>query len=157
MKDKILQKLHSLEQQYNITILLTVDGGSYEYGYASPDSDHDVRFIYVNLPDYYFAITPKADNIEVKDDGCGLDFVGYDLRKALGFILKGNALTAEWTHSEVYFIDRDGAKAQLRTMAHRKIVRTLHFVTLAKDGSQKRLWLLLFSASCVILTVLRNV
>lgn len=114
MKDKILQQLHLLERQYNITILMAVDGGSYGYGYASPESDHDVRFIYVNRPDYYFAITPKADNIEIKDDGCGMDFVGYDLQKALGLILKGNALMAEWINSDICYIARDDAKEKLR-------------------------------------------
>lgn len=117
MKDKILQQLHSLEQQYNMTILLAVDGGSYGYGYASPESDHDVRFIYVNRPDHYFAITPKADNIEIKDDGCGMEFVGYDLQKALGLILRGNALIAEWINSDICYVDRDGSKVQLREFA----------------------------------------
>lgn len=114
MKEKIMQQLRELETKHDITIILAVDSGSYVYGYASPESDHDVRFIYVGSLSFYFSITAMPDNIEIKDDGCGMEFVGYDLKKALGLILKGNALMAEWINSDICYINRNATKERLK-------------------------------------------
>ena len=47
MEALIKEKLHEIEQRENCRILLAVESGSRAWGFASPDSDYDVRFIYV--------------------------------------------------------------------------------------------------------------
>lgn len=47
MEALIQEKLHEIEKRENCRILLAVESGSRAWGFASPDSDYDVRFIYV--------------------------------------------------------------------------------------------------------------
>lgn len=51
MRETILKKLAQIEQAENVRILLAVESGSRAWGFASPDSDYDVRFIYVRPKD----------------------------------------------------------------------------------------------------------
>lgn len=47
MREKIQEQLRRIEEAENIKILLSVESGSRAWGFASPDSDYDVRFIYI--------------------------------------------------------------------------------------------------------------
>ena len=51
MKTKIIEKLKRIETDNDIRILWAIESGSRGWGFDSPDSDYDVRFIYVNKPD----------------------------------------------------------------------------------------------------------
>ena len=51
MEKLICSKLHEIEKENNVKILLAVESGSRAWGFASPDSDYDVRFIYVRPKD----------------------------------------------------------------------------------------------------------
>jgi len=46
MRDIILENLKKIEESEGIHILMAVESGSRAWGFASPDSDYDVRFIY---------------------------------------------------------------------------------------------------------------
>jgi len=63
MTETILQKLLELEQLENIKILYTCESGSRAWGFASPDSDFDVRFIYARQVNDYLGITELPDNV----------------------------------------------------------------------------------------------
>ena len=45
MRELIISKLKQIEKDYNVRVLLAVESGSRAWGFASPDSDYDVRFI----------------------------------------------------------------------------------------------------------------
>lgn len=56
MKDKILEKLDELESNESIRILYACESGSRAWGFASPDNDYDVRFIYTRPSTDYLRI-----------------------------------------------------------------------------------------------------
>lgn len=99
MKDKILQKLKQIEQQKNVEILFACESGSRAWGFASPDSDYDIRFIYKHYLEYYLSLWEKTDVIEfmTEDD---LDGSGWDLRKTVRLLAKSNASLLEWLHGD---------------------------------------------------------
>ncbi len=107
IKDQILQLLSGIEQEYGVRILYACESGSRAWGFASQDSDFDVRFIYVHPRDWYMAIDVerKRDVIEIMEGE--LDFSGWDLRKALHLLYKGNPPLVEWLGSPIVYLDRD--------------------------------------------------
>ncbi|MBR4880800.1 MAG: nucleotidyltransferase domain-containing protein, partial [Clostridia bacterium] len=63
MRDIILEKLKEIEEKENIRILHCIESGSRAWGFASPDSDYDVRFIYVRKPEFYLKLEKTRDVI----------------------------------------------------------------------------------------------
>lgn len=94
--------LKNLEQERTIRILFAVESGSRAWGFASPDSDYDIRFVFVHPREKYLEITEPADTINVDLPG-DLDLVGWDLRKALKLGLKGNSGFFEWLNSPIVY------------------------------------------------------
>ena len=80
--DEIQMKLKEIEEQEHVTILHAVESGSRAWGFASPDSDYDVRFIYVRTMEDYLRLDEPRDVIEWQMDEV-LDINGWDLRKTL--------------------------------------------------------------------------
>ena len=72
------QKLDALEKQHDVRVLLAVESGSRAWGFASPDSDFDVRFIYVHRPAFYLQLENRRDVIEEPVDDTW-DVSGWDL------------------------------------------------------------------------------
>jgi predicted nucleotidyltransferase len=95
MKEIIFEKLKSIEHQFDVKILYACESGSRAWGFASPDSDYDVRFIYVHKMDYYLSIDEQRDVIELPINDV-LDINGWELRKALRLFRKSNAPLYEW-------------------------------------------------------------
>ena len=77
MKNTILQKLSELEELENIKILYACESGSRAWGFASPYSDFDVRFIYTRKVNQYLSITEIHDVVELPVDKV-LDISGWD-------------------------------------------------------------------------------
>ncbi len=78
MRETILSKLHEIETRENVKILLAVESGSRAWGFASPDSDYDVRFLYVRPMADYLRLERSRDVIELPIEG-ELDINGWDL------------------------------------------------------------------------------
>jgi uncharacterized protein len=102
MDSSIQLKLAEIEQEYDIRILYACESGSRAWGFASPDSDYDVRFVYVHSPEYYLSIDDKTDVIEL-DINDLLDINGWDLRKALRLFRGSNAALYEWFQSPIVY------------------------------------------------------
>ena len=78
---RVMQALEDVEAQHNVRVLFACESGSRGWGFASPDSDCDVRFVYVHQPEWYLRVEPQRDVIElpISDE---LDISGWELRKA---------------------------------------------------------------------------
>lgn len=98
----IPEKLAEIEQRENVRILHCVESGSRAWGFASPDSDFDVRFIYVRPKDFYLRLDKTRDVIEWQLDEI-LDINGWDLQKALGLLHKSNPTLFEWNNSPIVY------------------------------------------------------
>lgn len=99
---EIQEKLLEIEKTENVTILLAVESGSRAWGFASPDSDYDVRFIYVRDEKEYLRLDAPRDVIEWQLDDV-LDMNGWDLKKAMQQFHRGNATLFEWSNSPVVY------------------------------------------------------
>lgn len=85
-----------------ITIGLAVESGSRAWGFPSPDSDYDGRFIFVRSLEDYLSPWQKRDVIEIAPEG-ELDLNGWDLAKTLKLLVKGNAVAIEWLMSSIVY------------------------------------------------------
>ena len=102
MMDLIQQKLNEIEARENVRILHCVESGSRAWGFASPDSDYDVRFIYVRPLEDYLRLERTRDVIEWQLDDT-LDINGWDLQKALRLLHKSNPTLFEWNGSPIVY------------------------------------------------------
>lgn len=98
----IQEKLKEIEEKENVKILHAVESGSRAWGFASPDSDYDVRFIYVRKKEDYLSLYEKRDVIEWQLDET-LDINGWDLKKTLQHFHKSNATLFEWSNSPIVY------------------------------------------------------
>lgn len=108
MEALIKEKLHEIELRENCRILLAVESGSRAWGFASPDSDYDVRFIYVRPKESYLRLDRVRDVIEVPIND-ELDINGWDVDKALRLLHKSNPTVFEWFSSPIIYQTSDFA------------------------------------------------
>lgn len=106
MLNVIKEKLDEIEQKENIKILHSVESGSRAWGFASPDSDYDVRFIYVRPQNFYLRLDKTRDVIEWQLDET-LDINGWDLQKALRLLYSSNPTLFEWNSSPIVYRTTD--------------------------------------------------
>lgn len=102
MLQTIQDTLALIEQEHHIRILYAVESGSRAWGFASPDSDYDVRYIYIRTVEDYLRIDSLRDTIEGPLDDI-LDFSGWDLKKALELLRKTNPSLMEWVQSPIVY------------------------------------------------------
>ena len=115
MKEKILKALKQIEAEHDCRILFAVESGSRAWGFASPDSDYDIRAVYVKPLDWYLGLEERQSdtiNAMLPDD---IDVAAWELRKALRQLLKSNASFMEWLGSPIVYHDC-GLIAQLSEM-----------------------------------------
>lgn len=102
IKQEILGKLAEIEAKEKVKVLYAVESGSRAWGVESPDSDYDVRFVYVRPKEDYLRLAKRRDVIEWQLDDV-LDINGWDLKKTLIQFHKGNATLFEWANSPVVY------------------------------------------------------
>lgn len=106
VEELILAKLYEIEEKENVKILYAIESGSRAWGFASPDSDYDVRFIYVRFENDYLKLQETKDFIDWELNET-LDINGWDLSKALKHFHKSNATLFEWSNSPVVYYVTD--------------------------------------------------
>ncbi|SDG80834.1 nucleotidyltransferase domain-containing protein [Winogradskyella thalassocola] len=116
MKSKILKKLSEIEKDNNIEILFAVESGSRAWGFESPDSDYDIRFVYKHKKEWYLNLWEQKDTIEfmTEDD---LDGSGWELKKALKLLSKSNASFLGWLFSPIVYRANENFLTEIKTLA----------------------------------------
>lgn len=102
IRKDIQQKLLDIEKKETVKILHAVESGSRAWGGASPDSDYDVRFIYIRRKEDYLKLNESKDVIDWQLDEV-LDINGWDLKKVLKQFYRGNATLFEWSNSPIVY------------------------------------------------------
>jgi predicted nucleotidyltransferase len=115
LNDAIQEALLELERAHEVRVLLAVESGSRAWGFASPDSDFDVRFVYVHPRDWYMTIAERRDVIEsmLPRD---LDLSGWELRKTLRLFSRCNLALNEWLGSPVQYRIEPRFLAQMQSL-----------------------------------------
>lgn len=144
MRDEILKRLAAAENEHGVRVLYACESGSRAWGFASPDSDFDVRFIYAREADWYLAfdVERRRDVIEyqILDD---IDCGGWDIRKALHLFTRTNGALLEWLNSPIKYLERGSTAQALRELAPRCVNATAlcyHYSHMARGNAREYLF-----------------
>lgn len=132
-------RLAGCEAEHGVRILLAVESGSRAWGFPSPDSDYDCRFLYVRPLADYVTPWPRRDVIETPLDAV-YDVNGWDLIKALKLMFNGNAVVAEWLTSPVVYRGDADFRERLLVLARRigrRDVAMHHYLHLGEGQLQR--------------------
>ncbi|QBX06787.1 nucleotidyltransferase [Burkholderia phage BcepSaruman] len=154
MDARIKDALDHVERTQGVKILMAVESGSRAWGFESPDSDYDVRFIYVRAFNEYLTVRERRDVLDCHTQGfkdClkgtpmdhpDLDLVGWDVKKVLALMQKSNPQLLEWINSPVVYRGNHAAVDDLYVLAH-KMLRARpviqHYLHMAKGNYREYL------------------
>ena len=116
VRSRIRAALAQIEAAHDVRVLYACESGSRAWGFASSDSDYDVRFLYVHRRDWYLSVDDRRDVIELPPVD-GLDLSGWELRKALRLLRKSNPPLLEWLRSPVVYRHDSAFVAQFGALA----------------------------------------
>lgn len=102
IQNTIKQRLKAIEVSEKVVIPIAIESGSRAWGFASPDSDYDCRFIYVRSPKDYLSVFEQRDLIEDPVDAI-YDVSGWDLKKVIKHLVKSNVVMYEWLSSDLVY------------------------------------------------------
>ncbi|MET1413159.1 nucleotidyltransferase domain-containing protein [Roseibium sp. HPY-6] len=131
---EIRTRLSDLETREKIAIPLAIESGSRAWGFPSPDSDYDCRFVYVRRLEKTFTLFPVRDVIEEPLTPV-FDINGWDLGKALRLMHSGNAVIVEWLKSVFAYKEHEPFRVAALELADEVCDRRLigkHYYHLAK-------------------------
>jgi predicted nucleotidyltransferase len=141
MRTEILQCLAGIERDHGVRLLYAAESGSRAWGFASPDSDYDVRFVYVHPREHYLGIGEHRDVIELPVHAL-LDVNGWDLRKALALFRKSNAPLYEWLQSPIVYRRDEGFFAEWSALGPRYFSLRAgchHYLSMARNAYERDL------------------
>jgi predicted nucleotidyltransferase len=116
MLQTIINKLAEVEKEQHIQILFACESGSRGWEFPSPDSDYDVRFIYVRPYRFYLSVLDRKYDLNFPISG-ELDMYGWDLRKVLQLMKKSNTTPFEWLQSPIIYRQDADFKNDLWTLS----------------------------------------
>ncbi len=102
MRTTIAAALKEVADKYEIEILFACESGSRAWGFPSPDSDYDVRFIYRSKSETYTGLFSENDQLTFPVTG-DLDLYGWDIKKVLQLLYKSNCTPFEWIQSPIIY------------------------------------------------------
>lgn len=143
MKEIIQASLRQIEEEQGFKIIYACESGSRAWGFPSEDSDYDVRFLYLNPPEWYLSIDleHRSDVFErpITDE---LDVSGWDLRKALKLLSKSNPPLLEWLNSPIIYFEVSEIVGRLRELVpdfYSPIACGYHYLHMARGNYREYL------------------
>jgi len=144
IQEEILRRLESAEEEHEIKIIYACESGSRAWGFESPDSDYDVRFIYAHKENWYlsFDIESKRDVVEypiVDEIDCG----GWDVKKAMYLFTRTNGALLEWLSSPIKYIEVGRFAETMRSISPMAINKTslcYHYSHMARGNAREFLF-----------------
>jgi hypothetical protein len=125
--------------EHGVRILYACESGSRAWGFESPDSDYDVRFLYARPVAEYLRLTPSRDVIEIPIHDA-LDISGWDVLKACRLLRRSSPHLLEWLGSPTVYVE-DGPFAKgLRSIARKYFSRRAcceHYLNMAENNFRK--------------------
>ena len=104
-QELITKNLKEIEAKHNVKIIMAVDNGSNAYGSASPNSDIDLRFLYVETIESYLRLGREKDVIEIIDEENNIEYKGFSLDKFMKLLSKSNPSILEWLNSPINYLE----------------------------------------------------
>jgi uncharacterized protein len=141
IRAEIMARLADIESTHGVRVLFACESGSRGWGFASPDSDYDVRFLYVHPLPWYLSVSDRRDVIE-QPVSAVFDVSGWDLKKALTLLRGGNATLIEWLDSPVVYRADEAFLAAMRAAAeavHRPERSFHHYLHMARKNYREHL------------------
>ncbi|RKR73002.1 nucleotidyltransferase domain-containing protein [Frondihabitans australicus] len=117
-------RLDGVGRDHGVSVVWAIESGSRAWGFPSPDSDYDCRFLYVRPRDDYLSLWRPRDVIETPLDEV-FDVNGWDLAKAVELLTRGNAVVVEWLRSPIVYRGDAGFRDGLLELAEAVADRAL--------------------------------
>lgn len=112
-----MRRVRAAEAEHEVRVLLAIESGSRAWGFESPNSDYDARFIYAHPQNWYLSVglEEQRDVIEypIVDD---IDLNGWDIRKALRLFWKSNPAFVEWIQSPIIYTEHGSFATRVREL-----------------------------------------
>lgn len=135
IREQILRQLTEIEQEHRACIPIAIESGSRAWGFASPDSDYDCRFVYAHPKDWYLSVFDGKDTIEYTPDAV-FDVGGWDVRKVIQHLVKSNAVMLEWLSSTVIYRMDEQVRNELWTLGEaffNPVAVCWHYLSMARN------------------------
>lgn len=132
---EIDRRLAAVSADHGVRIPWAIESGSRAWGFPSPDSDYDCRFIFVRERQDYLSLWPARDVIETPLDET-FDVNGWDLAKSVRLLVKGNATSIEWLRSPIIYSGESSFRADMLALASEVVERgsiARHYLHVARQ------------------------
>jgi predicted nucleotidyltransferase len=142
MNDDARRRLEAAADDHPFPLLFAAISGAHLYGFASADSDYDLRGCHVLPPSHSLGLDPGPWTIEVEraeEDGFELDLVTHDALKFFRMMLTKNAYVLEQLHSPLV-VRATPEHEELKAIARDCVTRFHHHHYLGFAATQWRLF-----------------
>lgn len=157
MMNRILKLIKEVEKKHKVKIVWAIESGSRAWGFASKDSDYDIRCMHMGKLDSYLGLNLPSQQINItKND---LDLESWDIRKFAELSLKSNPQIAEWLRSPIIYKDSQIRKQFKRYFDNGCSLEFLrqHYIRMAKQNYHKYMGIGMAHSCKKYLYVLRGI
>lgn len=136
---RIHEEIWRIESENNVKVLFAVESGSRSWGFASRDSDYDVRFVYKRPIYDYLRLDKRKDTLEWYPEP-KLDMVGWDVSKYLTLLHRSNPSALEWLSCPRYIVSDPFKLRSIEELAEtcfRARSLAFHYIGMAKENANE--------------------